>query len=52
MVRGLPAAIGETLAILMQRVEGLEQLLGGNEDNMPWLHVPDHCMWRGKDFSI
>ncbi|HSF79668.1 MAG TPA: serine O-acetyltransferase [Anaerolineales bacterium] len=48
----LPDAIGETLAVLMQRVEGLEQRLDGHDERVPALHAPDHGVWRGEDFSI
>lgn len=47
----LPDTIGETMALLMQRVDELEERLDGHETHAP-LHVPDHGVWRGEDFSI
>jgi serine O-acetyltransferase len=48
----LPDTIGETLAALVQRVNELEQRLDGHTAHVPALHVPDHGVWRGEDFSI
>ncbi len=48
----LPDTIGETLALLVQRVNELEQRLDGHAVHVPALHAPDHGVWRGEDFSI
>jgi serine O-acetyltransferase len=48
----LPDTIGEALAVLMQRVEGLEQRVNGYEEQVPSMHAPDHGVWHGEDFSI
>lgn len=48
----LPDTIGESLAVLIERVEELEQRLNGHAEHAHPLHVPDHGVWRGEDFSI
>jgi serine O-acetyltransferase len=50
----LPDAIGETLALLMEHVQELEQRLDGHASavHAPPLHVPEHGVWHGEDFSI
>ena len=48
----LPDVIGETLVTVMARVEALEERLAGHEDHAPPVHMPDHGVWRGEDFSI
>jgi serine O-acetyltransferase len=48
----LPDTLGDALADLMQRVELLEDRLDGHEGHKPSMHVPDHGVWRGEDFSI
>jgi serine O-acetyltransferase len=48
----LPDVIGETLVTVMARVEALEERLAGHEEHVPAVHLPDHGVWRGEDFSI
>jgi serine O-acetyltransferase len=48
----LPDAIGETLAALVSRLEQVEQQMNGNTEHTPALHIPDHGVWHGEDFSI
>lgn len=50
----LPDTIGESLALLMQHVKELEERLDGytSEVHAPPLHLPDHGIWHGEDFSI
>jgi serine O-acetyltransferase len=48
----LPDAIGDSLVALMARVEELEQRLEIQEVHAPPMHMPDHGVWRGEDFSI
>ena len=50
----LPDAIGETLAALVEHVRELEERLDGHavDHHAPPLHLPDHGIWHGQDFSI
>ena len=48
----LPDVIGDSLVALMARVEALEQRLEGREAPAPPVHMPEHGVWRGEDFSI
>ena len=48
----LPDVIGDSLVALMARVEELEQRLEGQEAPAPPVHMPEHGVWRGEDFSI
>ena len=48
----LPDVIGDALVALMARVEELEQRLEGREAPAPPVHMPEHGVWRGEDFSI
>jgi len=48
----LPDVIGDSLVALMARVEDLEQRLEGREAPAPPVHMPEHGVWRGEDFSI
>ena len=48
----LPDTIGETLAVLTAHVEALEKRVNGQSEYGPVLHVPDHGVWKGEDFSI
>lgn len=47
----LPDTIGETLAILVQHVQSLEDRLDGHHRSLE-AHMPDHGVWHGQDFSI
>jgi serine O-acetyltransferase len=50
----LPDTIGETLAVLMEHVKELEERLNGHAitPHAAPLHIPDHGVWQGQDFSI
>ena len=48
----LPDTIGETLSALIAHVELLEKRVNGGESYGPTLHVPEHGIWHGGDFSI
>jgi len=61
----LPDTIGESLALLMEHVKELEQRIDGRPVSTDAgqgqamdahvaepLHVPDHGIWHGEDFSI
>ncbi len=49
----LPDAIGETLTLLMEHVRDLEDRINGHTSvHAPPLHLPDHGVWHGQDFSI
>ncbi len=48
----LPDTIGETLAVLIEHVESLEKRVNGHTVYGPALHVPDHGVWHGDEFSI
>jgi serine O-acetyltransferase len=48
----LPDAIGETLAALVSHVELLEKRLDGHAVHDPALHIQDHGVWHGEEFSI
>jgi len=48
----LPDAIGETLSALVTHVERLEKRLDGHAVHDPALHIPDHGIWHGEEFSI
>lgn len=52
----LPDTIGDTLAALIEHVAALEERLNGHTNGAllspPALHVPDHGVWQGGDFSI
>jgi serine O-acetyltransferase len=48
----LPDTIGETLQVLIEHVQRLEMRLNGHTEHEPALHVPDHGVWAGQDFSI
>ena len=47
----LPDTIGETLAILVQHVQSLEDRIDGHHHALE-AHMPDHGVWQGQDFSI
>lgn len=46
----LPDTIGETLSVLLEHVKTLEDRLDIRADHA--MHVPDHGVWHGEDFSI
>jgi serine O-acetyltransferase len=46
----LPDTIGETLSVLLDHVKNLEDRLDVHADHA--MHVPDHGVWHGEDFSI
>jgi serine O-acetyltransferase len=46
----LPDTIGETLAVLLEHVKNLEERIDIHSDHA--MHVPDHGVWHGEDFSI
>ncbi|HJW91932.1 MAG TPA: serine O-acetyltransferase [Anaerolineales bacterium] len=48
----LPDTLGESIVALMERVEALESRLEVHEVHPPTVHMPDHGVWRGEDFSI
>jgi serine O-acetyltransferase len=48
----LPDTISETLAALVKHVESLEKRVNGGGTYGPTLHVPEHGVWHGGDFSI
>ena len=53
----LPDTIGESLAVLMEHVKELEERINGHDKvhgplHAPPLHLPDHGIWHGEDFSI
>jgi serine O-acetyltransferase len=48
----LPDTIGEALIALMKRVDELEKRLDGHTTHPPSLHIPEHGIWHGEDFSI
>jgi serine O-acetyltransferase len=48
----MPDAIGETLAALVAHVELLEKRLDGHAVHDPALHISDHGIWHGEEFSI
>jgi serine O-acetyltransferase len=50
----LPDTIGESLALLMEHVKELEERIEGHTSAVhpPPLHLPDHGVWHGEDFSI
>jgi serine O-acetyltransferase len=48
----LPDAIGETLAQLIDHVQRLEDRLNGQHPHPPVVHIPQHGIWHGEDFSI
>jgi serine O-acetyltransferase len=48
----LPDTIGETLAALVLHVESLEKKLDGHAVHDPALHIQDHGIWHGEEFSI
>jgi serine O-acetyltransferase len=48
----LPDMIGETLAALVLHVENLEKKLDGHAVHDPALHIQDHGIWHGEEFSI
>jgi serine O-acetyltransferase len=48
----LPDVIGDTLISLMQRIEELEGRVSVHEEHIPTVHLPDHGVWHGEDFSI
>lgn len=48
----MPDVIGETLISLMQRIDDLEGRVSVHEDHVPPVHMPEHGVWRGEDFSI
>jgi serine O-acetyltransferase len=53
----LPDTIGESLANLMEHVKELEERIAGHAllhgpMHAPPLHLPDHGVWHGEDFSI
>jgi len=48
----LPDVIGDTLISLMQRIDELEGRISVHEEHIPTVHLPDHGVWHGEDFSI
>jgi serine O-acetyltransferase len=53
----LPDTIGESLAALMEHVKELEERISGHAQmhgpmHAPPLHLPEHGVWHGEDFSI
>jgi serine O-acetyltransferase len=48
----LPDTIGETLVALMEHVETLEKRVNGYAVYGPALHVQEHGVWHGDEFSI
>jgi serine O-acetyltransferase len=53
----LPDTIGESLALLIEHVNELEERIMGHTKlhtpmHAPPLHLPDHGVWHGEDFSI
>lgn len=53
----LPDTIGDSLAALMEHVKELEERITGHSllhapMHAPPLHLPDHGVWHGEDFSI
>jgi serine O-acetyltransferase len=48
----LPDTIGETLNALIAHVRKLEERLNGHPTQVPALHLSDHGVWHGEDFSI
>ena len=48
----LPDTIGETLAVLIQHVNSLEQRVNGGHTHEPALHAPEQGVWHWSDFSI
>ena len=48
----LPDTIGETLNALIAHVRKLEERLNGHATQVPALHLSDHGVWHGEDFSI
>ena len=48
----LPDTIGETLAVMMAKVQELEKKLNVQTPQTPVIHSPDHGIWHGEDFSI
>jgi serine O-acetyltransferase len=46
----LPDTIGETIAVLLEHVKNLEERIDIHADHA--MHVPDHGVWHGEDFSI
>jgi len=48
----LPDTIGETLNALISHVRKLEERLNGHATQVPALHLSDHGVWHGEDFSI
>jgi hypothetical protein len=48
----MPDVIGETLISLMQRIDDLEGRVSVHEEHVPPVHMPEHGVWRGEDFSI
>lgn len=60
----MPDAIGESVALMMKRLDSIEKLLnlrlpetpsapgeGGSREPQV-IHAPDHGLWHGEDFSI
>lgn len=48
----LPDAIGDTVAQLIEHVQQLEERLNGHIPHQPVVHIPQHGVWHGEDFSI
>lgn len=53
----LPDTIGDSLAALMEHVKELEERIVGHSKlhepmHAPPLHLPEHGVWHGEDFSI
>ncbi len=46
----LPDTIGETLSILIEHVQKLEQRIDVHAEHA--MHIPEHGVWHGEDFSI
>ena len=48
----LPDTIGETLEVLIEHVQMLEERFNGHSVHQHELHAPEHGVWHGQDFSI
>jgi len=48
----LPDLFGESLAVLLERVESLESQLNTSQQSSAHINVPVNGIWHGEDFSI
>ncbi len=48
----LPDLFGESLAVLLERVETLESQLNTSQQSLAHINVPVNGIWHGEDFSI